>query len=262
MKILVTGHKGFIGSHVYDYFKNALDCEVDGIDLPDDIGDFKGPTGIFARHYDVVIHLAAFAALRDSIDNPDKFWENNVEKSKPIFDYCRKNDVRLLYASSAGAYGWWMNPYAITKKVNEVQAPPNSIGMRFFNVWAEEDSRSDMLYRMLKENTAKYITRHRRDWVHVSDVTSAIAHLMVSNLTGYVDVGTGQETSVLDLAKAMGRDLPIREDTPGEPDTLCADTTKLNELGWCSTINIMDQFETDENPQLAASLQEGCETKT
>ena len=88
MKILITGHKGFIGSHVYDYFKNALDCQVDGIDLPDDIGDFKGPKGIFSRHYDAVIHLAAFAALRDSIDNPDKFWENNVEKSKPIFDYC------------------------------------------------------------------------------------------------------------------------------------------------------------------------------
>ena len=245
-RVLITGHKGFIGGHLWSYLQDySAYCEwqntgVDlyGLDFPDDIGFFKPPE----KKYDCVIHLAAFAALRDSIENPDKFWENNVEKSKPIFDYCRKNNTRLLYASSAGAYGWWMNPYAITKKVNEVQAPPNSIGMRFFNVWAEEDSRSDMLYRMLKENTAKYITRHRRDWVHVSDVTSAIAHLMVSNLTGYVDVGTGQETSVLDLAKAMGRDLPIREDTPGEPDTLCADTTELCKLGWFPTINIMDQF--------------------
>ena len=242
MKVLVTGHKGFIGSHVYDYFKNALDCEVDGIDLPDDIGDFKGPTGIFARHYDVVIHLAAFAALRDSIDNPDKFWENNVEKSKPIFDYCRKNDVRLLYASSAGAYGWWMNPYAITKKVNEVQAPPNSVGMRFFNVWAEKDSRSDMLYRMLQEDTAKYITRHERDYIHVKDVVRAIAYLMPTTYTGPIDVGTGQKTSILGMAKAMGRDLPIKEDTPGEPDSLCADTTELRKLGWYPTINIMDHL--------------------
>ena len=91
----------------------------------------KGPEGIKVwKHYDVIIHLAAFAALRDSIENPEKFWENNVEKSKPIFEYCRKNNVRLLYASSAGAHGWWMNPYAITKKVNEVQAPPNSVGMK------------------------------------------------------------------------------------------------------------------------------------
>ena len=169
MRILVTGHKGFIGSYVYNHLKYDAGYGelVEGLDFPDDIGDFQGPEGMFAKHYDVIIHLAAFAALRDSIENPEKFWENNVEKSKPIFEYCRKNNVRLLYASSAGAHGWWMNPYAITKKVNEVQAPPNSVGMRFFNVWAEEDSRPDMLYRMLQENTAKYITRHRRDYIHV-----------------------------------------------------------------------------------------------
>ena len=95
MKVLVTGHKGFIGSHVYKYLK--YDCGygelVEGMDFPDDIGDFQGPEGMFAKHYDVIIHLAAFAALRDSIDNPNKFWENNVEKSKPIFEYCRKNNV-------------------------------------------------------------------------------------------------------------------------------------------------------------------------
>jgi len=249
MKILVTGHKGFIGSHVYEYFKNEFgdEFEVDGIDFPDDIGDFKTDT-----IYDCVIHLAAFAALRDSIENPDKFWENNVVKSQPIFDYCRKNNTRLLYASSAGAYGWWMNPYAITKKVNEIQAPPNSVGMRFFNVWAENDSRSDMLYRMLQENTATYLTRHRRDWIHVNDVVSAICCLIPSNHTGSIDIGTGQTTSVLELGRAMGRgNLPIKEDTPGEPDSLCADTRELYKLGWCPTINIMDVVQDNASSELA-----------
>ena len=75
MRILVTGHKGFIGSHVYNYLKNDYDLGglVDGMDFPDDIGDFQGPEGMFAKHYDVIIHLAAFAALRDSIENPNKF---------------------------------------------------------------------------------------------------------------------------------------------------------------------------------------------
>ena len=123
-----------------------------------------------------------------------------------------------------------------------------------------DSSRPDMLYRMLQENTAKYITRHKRDYIHVTDVVRAICLLMDSNFRGHLDIGYGEAIPVIDIAKAMGRDLPIREDTPGEPDTLCADTTKLNELGWCSTINIMDQFETDENPQLAASFQEGKET--
>ena len=151
MKILVTGHKGFIGSHVYEYFTD-LGFEVDGYDRPDDLGDFKTD-----KIYDVVIHLAANAAIREAVENPDLFWENNVEKSKPIFDYCRDNNVRCLYASSAAVYEWWINAYGITKKVNEVQAPPNSVGMRFFNVYAEKVSRPDMLYRMLEDKTATYL---------------------------------------------------------------------------------------------------------
>jgi len=236
MKVLVTGHKGFIGSHVFDFLSDIFD--VDGLDRPDDIENF---VDVGCADYDLIIHLAAYAALRDSVDNPEKFWENNVEKSKPIFDYCRKYNTRLLYASSAGAYSWWQNPYAITKKVNEIQAPPNSVGMRFFNVWAEEGSRDDMLYEMLKQGTAKYITRHKRDWVHVMDVVRAIATLIPSSFTGTIDVGTGQMTSVIDLANAMGMGhLPIKEDTPNEPDELCADVAPLMELGWFPTVNILD----------------------
>ena len=240
MKILITGHKGFIGSYVFDFlqdkFKSSL---IEGVDFPDDIQDFNFPDD---DPYDVVIHLAAFAALRDSIENPNKFWENNVEKSKPLFDYCRENNIRLLYASSAGAHVWWMNPYSMTKKVNEVQAPPNSVGMRFFNVWAEENSREDMLYRMLVDNTAKYLTKHKRDCIHVHDVAEAICRLIPSTFTGPIDIGTGQETSVLDLADALGRgSLPIK-DVLNEPDSLCADTTQLRSLGWSPTINILERI--------------------
>ena len=242
MKILVTGHKGFIGSHVYNYFKDAGD-EVDGYDRPDDLGDFKTD-----KIYDVVIHLAANAAIREAVENPDLFWENNVEKSKPIFDYCRDNNIRCLYASSAAVYEWWINAYGISKKVNEVQAPPNSVGMRFFNVYAEKVSRTDMLYRMLEDKTATYLTRHKRDWVHVDDIVSAIATLISSSYTGVLDVGTGDPVSVIDLATKMGMGhLPIKEDTPGERDITCADPSKLMELGWKPTINILDTVKTNES---------------
>ena len=243
MKILVTGHKGFIGSHVYEYFTD-LGFEVDGYDRPDDLGDFKTD-----KIYDVVIHLAANAAIREAVENPDLFWENNVEKSKPIFDYCRDNNIRCLYASSAAVYEWWINAYGISKKVNEVQAPPNSVGMRFFNVYAEKVSRTDMLYRMLEDKTATYLTRHKRDWVHVDDIVSAIATLIPSSYTGVLDVGTGDPVSVIDLATKMGMGhLPIKEDTPGERDITCADPSKLMELGWRPTINILDTVKTNESP--------------
>ena len=259
-KVLITGHKGFIGSHLWSFIQES-NCygewqnerwDLYGMDFPDDIGFFKPPK----EKYDCVIHLAAFAALRESFEDPDRFWENNVTKSQPIFDYCRRNNVRLLYASSAGAHGWWQNPYAITKKVNELQAPPNSVGMRFFNVWAEENSRPDMLYRMLQENTAKYITRHYRDYIHVRDVVRAICLLMDSNFRGHLDIGYGEAIPVMDIAKSMGRDLPIKEDTPGEPDSLCADTRVLRQLGWYPTINIKDTFKGNDSTQLAAQLGE------
>ena len=235
MKALVTGHHGFIGSNVYEHLLSH-GHEVDGYDRPFDLGDFKTN-----KKYDVVIHLAANAAIREAIENPDLFWENNVVKSKPIFDYCRDNNVRCLYASSASVYEWWINAYAISKKVNEIQAPPNSVGMRFFNVWAEKVSRSDMIYRMLEEKTVTYLTRHKRDWIHVNDIVTAIATLIPSSYTGVLDVGTGNPVSVIDLATKMGMGhLPIKEDTPGERDITCADISQLMELGWVPTIDILD----------------------
>ena len=240
MKILVTGHKGFIGSHVYEHL-TKIGYEVDGLDKPDDVRDIIRFIACNGVKYNVIIHLAAYAALRDSVQDPDKFWDNNVIKAKRLFDYCGRNNIRLLYASSAGAHGWWQNPYAITKKVNEFMAPDNSVGMRFFNVWAEKGSRDDMLYEMLKQGTAQYITRHRRDWIHVHDVARAICYLIPDKFRGVLDIGTGKNYSVLELAMRMGKsDLPILDHTPNEPDSLCADITQLTKLGWFPTIDIME----------------------
>ena len=90
-----------------------------------------------------------------------------------------------------------------------------------------------MLFRMLQDGNAKYITNHYRDWIHVKDVARAICYLMSSTYTGHIDVGTGETIAVKDLAEAFGQfNLPIKENTPGERDETCADTTALRELGW------------------------------
>ena len=242
-RILVTGSEGFIGSFLVDYLRNDpvyKDFVIDTLDIKNgqDLGDFTRPD----IRYDCVIHLAAFADIRNSLDEPERFWENNVEKARGLFKYCEVNNIRLLYASSAGAKEWWLNPYATTKKVNEIMAPHNSVGMRFFNVYQEQfRSRHDMLFKMLEEKTATYITRHTRDWIHVEDVCRAILRLIPSTITGIIDIGSGQPISVIELAEAFHQgDLPIKEDTPGEPDRICADTTAMRELGWFPTINIRD----------------------
>ena len=266
-RILITGSNGFIGTYVKDFLTSDLvyqDFVIDGLDYPDNIKDFTRPD----IRYDCVIHLAAFADVRNSLDDPKRFWENNVENAKGIFKYCEVNNIRLLYASSAGAKEWWLNPYATSKKVNETMAPHNSVGMRFFNVYRQGKlSRPDMLYRMLEEKTATYLTRHNRDWIHVDDVARAIARLIPSGLTGVVDIGTGTMHSVIELAEAFGQgDLPIKEDTPGEPTTLIADTEKIRSTGWYPTIDVIDSAKEwmtqyEKRSELDASQQEGEEAK-
>ena len=268
-RILITGSNGFIGSYVKNFLESDMAYDgfiFDGLDLSSgqDLGDFTRPD----IRYDCVIHLAAFADIRNSLDDPDRFWENNVEKARGVFKYCEVNNIRLLYASSAGAKEWWLNPYATTKKVNEVMAPYNSVGMRFFNVYREgRMSRTDMLYRMLEDKTATYLTRHNRDWIHVDDVARAIARIIPSNLTGVVDIGTGTMHSVIELAEAFGQgDLPIKEDTPGEPDTLIADTEKIRSIGWYPTYDVIESakewVQQNESTKLETPQQEGEKEET
>ena len=88
---------------------------------------------------------------------------------------------------------------------------------------------------------AKYVTNHKRDWVHVKDVCKAIRYLAESDITGPVPVGNGESVSVRALANAFGQgDLPVVTDTPGEREDNVADITILKNLGWFPTINIFD----------------------
>lgn len=247
MKVLITGHKGFIGKHVYADWVETCSNWVTGLDKPDDIGDFSG------GDYDLIIHLAAFADIRDSHENPEKYYVNNVLKTKKIFDWCRETNTRLLYASSSTVEeDYWTNPYAMTKWINEVMSPPNSVGMRFTTVYGP-GGRGNMMYDLLKDGKATYITNHKRDWIHVKDVCRAIRYLASSNITGPVSVGTGKSVKVSDLAKAFGQGhLPVKELTHKERQDNVADVKILTSIGWFPTIEILDTI--DETSQLATSL--------
>lgn len=246
MKVLITGHKGFIGKHVFEDWQSTHNGLLVGIDRPYDIGDFAG------GDFDLVIHLAAYADIRDSQENPEKYYENNVLKTKKLFEWCRSTNTRLLYASSSAVEeDYWSNPYAMTKWINEIMAPPNSVGMRFTTVYGP-GGRGNMMYDLLKDKKATYVTNHKRDWIHVKDVCRAIRYLATSDITGPVPVGTGKSVMVSDLAKAFGQGhLPVKELTPGERQDNVADIKILTSIGWFPTISILDTI--DEHSKLAAS---------
>jgi len=225
MDILLTGHKGYIGTQLMAELSTKH--RVIGIDLVegDDLLFCKFPN----IKFDLVIHLAGRSGVRESIKDPASYWMNNVEASRRLFE--RYKDTRILYASSSSAYEPDLNPYAASKYILEELALryDNTLGMRFHTVYSDNCPRANMFFNRLLNGSLEYTTNHSRDFVHLFDVIDAIKILINKPyVEGVIDIGTGNPVRIQDLAP----DLPVRLNTPGEREYTCADITDMTELGW------------------------------
>ena len=90
MKILLTGHYGFIGSALLKAL--SLSHEVTGIDLLD--GDDLLTCEFPNIEFDLIIHLAGKSGVRESFTDPAGYWHNNIEASRRLFE--RYPDTRIL----------------------------------------------------------------------------------------------------------------------------------------------------------------------
>ncbi len=244
MRFLVTGCAGFIGSFVARQLLSRGD-EVIGLDSVNDYYDpalkelrleaiteqasragaqfvfYRGALEdrellgrIFSGHrFDRVIHLAAQAGVRYSLDNPRAYLSSNIEGFLNILEACRDHEIpHLSYASSSSVYG--MNRkvpfcetdavghpvslYAATKRANELMAHTWShlyslptTGMRFFTVYGPM-GRPDMAYFKFAEaiRAGKTIDVYNngdllRDFTYVDDVVKAV--LMIADRTAAPD---------------------------------------------------------------------------
>lgn len=224
MNILLTGHRGFIGSSLLKAL--TLNHTVTGIDLQDGVDlltcDFPN------KDFDLIIHLAGRSGVRESINDPSAYWMNNVEASRRLFD--RYENTRILYASSSSAYEPDLNPYAASKHVLEELASryPNTLGMRFHTVYSNTP-RKNMFFDKLFNDKLEYVTRHYRDFVHLYDVIDAINILIEADyVKGVLDIGSGVPIRVQDLAP----NVPVRLNTPNEREYTCANLEKMKALGY------------------------------
>ena len=232
MKVAITGSRGFIGSHL----KTRLEKEGHEIvewDLkqnpPKCIKDFD------IYEIDYVIHLAAYADVRRSLKEPQIYWENNVENTTRIQQICHYNNIPLLYASSSCIHNWWLSPYGTSKKVNEETAFHHQVGLRFTTVYGD-GARESMLIGKLIDGSIGYLTRHVRDFIHVSDVVEAIVLLMskdIRTLRPAYDIGTGVGNVVEDLGKIAGWEgIEVTDGESCEAQDNTADISELKKLGW------------------------------
>jgi UDP-glucuronate 4-epimerase len=230
--VLVTGAAGFIGFHVArqllieghnvvgldslnSYYDPALkqsrlemlhgDSRFSFAQA--DLADRRATRELFAKHrFRAVIHLAAQAGVRYSIDHPHAYADANLEGFVNVLEGCRHNECRhLIYASSSSVYGantkvpfsvddkadHPVSLYAATKKANELMAYSYShlyglpvTGLRFFTIygpWGRPDMAIFLFTKAILEGTPIKLFNHgkmRRDFTYIDDVTRVILRLI------------------------------------------------------------------------------------
>ncbi len=230
--VLVTGAAGFIGFHVAQRLLSA-GCEVFGIDIINDyydprlkearlevlkqnpnfvfakldLADRVTTKSLFAQHrFPAVIHLAAQAGVRYSLENPHAYIDANIEGFVNVLEGCRHNGCKhLVFASSSSVYGantklpfsvhdnvdHPISLYAASKKANELMAHAYShlyrlptTGLRFFTVygpWGRPDMAMFIFAKAIVEGSPIKLFNYgkmRRDFTFIDDVSEAIVRLV------------------------------------------------------------------------------------
>jgi UDP-glucuronate 4-epimerase len=230
--ILVTGAAGFIGFHVArrlllegrnvvgldnlnSYYDPALkgarlnvlreDSRFSFVHL--DLSDRAAIKSLFARYrFPIVIHLAAQAGVRYSLEHPHAYVDANLDGFINVLEGCRHTGCKhLLFASSSSVYGantklpfsvqdnvdHPISLYAASKKANELMAHAYShlhgipaTGLRFFTVygpWGRPDMAMFLFAKAIVEGTPIKLFNHgnmRRDFTYIDDVSEAVVRLV------------------------------------------------------------------------------------
>ena len=276
---LITGGAGFIGSHLVDELIERAN-EVIVLDnfstgRPQNLEHVKGKIQLIEcdiskpgewqdlfQSIDHVFHLAALADIVPSIENPDNYYQSNVNGTFNVLEACRKYNVKkIVYSASSSCYGIPdeyptketaeirpQYPYALTKYLSEqlimhwclvYQLP--AVSLRFFNVYGPRSRTSGtygavfgvflaqklagMPYTIVGDGT------QTRDFTFVSDVVDAIVAAAESNVSGeIINIGSDNTYSVNRLVELLDGDVVHIPKRPGEPDSTWADITKAKKL--------------------------------
>ena len=273
MKLLVTGAAGFIGMHAC---RRLLERghEVFGVDnlnayydpalkharleqlrpFPKfafeklDIADEPALAAVFeSKRFDAVLHLAAQAGVRYSLENPMAYVSSNVAGFLNVLEGCRRSQVaHLCYASSSSVYGANtempfredhrvdrpVSMYAVTKRANELMAHSyselygiRSTGLRFFTVygpWGRPDMALFIFTRAILAGQPIRVFNGGdmlRDFTYIDDIVEAVTALLerpdpgaqggprLSPMARLFNIGHGSPVKLMDYVHAIERAL-------------------------------------------------------
>ena len=201
-RILITGHKGFIGSHLMRLFEEEHPI---GIDLKEgkDIRNCQLPKDI-----DIVYHSAAKRSVPDSFNEPQEFFSTNVYGTyRLVKEY---PNARFVNTSSSTAETR-LSPYGESKYLAEqiTKKHNNSVSLRLFSVFGEGQT-----YDMLIPNFIKAMLhdkeiiifgdgKQKRDFTYIKDVVGEITDYGKSKFGGVWGIGYGTPRSVNEIFELL-----------------------------------------------------------
>ena len=267
-QVLVTGHRGYIGSRLFKKLKN-LGYEVDGIDLKEGADLLHMlPSG---KEYHTIFHMAALPQVEYSVMHPSYALMHNVLGTSRLLEWALRNGTkRVVFSSSCAVYGDGRgptSPYGLHKLMSEQECELYSklygldtVCLRYYNVYS-----ADQPYRgaystvvsawrhLIQSNKSLAIHgdgEQTRDFVHVEDILDANIFCMKyePKFRGKpYDVGTGQFISLNDIKKIVEKyynvEWSFEDARRGDIRHACANTDDLAFIGWTANIDAQEGIE-------------------
>lgn len=216
MSILVTGSSGFIGSHLMERLDNAIGYDIKNGQDVRDREQFRS----YLKRVDTVIHLAANTSVKQAWDDPTELYSNNIMGTSVVIEECIKAKIkRIIFASSASVKNPNANPYAFSKFTCEGlfktrKDEINCLTFRFMNVYGKGQNPNygtviPAFYNGINKGEIDIYGdgSFTRDYIHVDDIVIGIKRGLGFNHRNrkfvVMELGTGVETSVYDLAHKM-----------------------------------------------------------
>jgi UDP-glucose 4-epimerase len=274
-KALITGGCGFVG---YELTKQLINNGFD-VDVIDNLsigkeskdvtsiganflgGDIRAMENIPDKKYDYVFHLAALSRIQPSFVNPNTTFTVNVDGTRQVLEYVRRNGGKLIYAgSSSRHHNPELSPYAMSKYLGEQLCSlyrrvydVNVEITRFYNVYGSGeliDSHMAAVIGIFRKNVKedKPLLIHgdgeqRRDFTHIDDICDGLRMIAESDIhhsEGW-ELGTGKNYSlneVFNMFKERFQNIQKQhvENVKGNyRETIRLNDKALDELGWKPT---------------------------
>lgn len=223
MKLLITGHRGYVGSRLLKRLPEAqtIDGSLVSAVLPD---------------ADVVFHLAAYASVFESWNRPVDYMENLRTTVKLVQAY---PNAKIILASSCVNVNPESSPYAFSKRAAAdylKQYHKNYVNLIFPNIYGDSPRSMVDIIRKNDRVTVWGDGLQIRDYVHVDDIVGGIIKSREWE-TGEYSLGSGIQTSVLDLlAQVPDKEVTFTAAVNEQREAIVPNTTP----NWEPTVNVLE----------------------